>query len=139
MHDLQHLVWVERASAKTVPKLNSRSNICSQFFHVSNNRAILSQICSPLCTPNLSVRKKRATWMEDGGARRCRGFFSARNKTVGTLLFLLVWQILRHYWRGGYFPCLKFFLARSQYTYVGTRKLSILGDALGQVPFGYLA
>ena len=107
------------------------SNICSQFFRVPNKRAILSQICSPLCTPNASVRKKRATWMEDGGG-----------KEVSCLFF--PWEIkllVRYYFFAGLanfkallerwlFSMPKIFLARSQYRYIETRKLGTLGDDL---------
>ena len=68
--------------------------------------------------------------MEDAGARRCRAFFPARNKTVGTLLFfasLANFKALLERW---VFSMSKFFLTRSQYRYIRTRKLGTLGDAL---------
>ena len=68
--------------------------------------------------------------MKDGGARRCRAFFFARNKTVGTLLFfagLANFKVLLERWL---FSMPKIFLARSQYRYIETRKLGTLGDDL---------
>ena len=56
--------------------------------------------------------------------------FSARNKTVGMLLFfagLANFKALLERW---VFSGPKFFLARSQYRYIGIRKLSTLRDAL---------
>ena len=67
--------------------------------------------------------------MEDGGARRCRAFFSVRNKTVGKLLFfagLANFKALLERW---VFSMSKIFLTRSQYRYIRTRKLGTLGDA----------
>ena len=55
--------------------------------------------------------------------------FSARNKTVGMLLFfagLANFKALLERW---VFSMPKFFSARSQYRYIGTRKLGTLGDA----------
>ena len=84
-------------------------DICSQFFRVPNKRAILSQICSPLCTPNPSVRKKGPRGWKMEGQGGVVPFFPREIKLLVRYYFLLVWQILRRYWRGGYFPCLNFF------------------------------
>ena len=64
--------------------------------------------------------------MEDGGARRCRAFFPARNKTVLFFASLANFKALLERW---VFSMPKFFLARSQYRYIRTRKLGTLGDA----------